>query len=153
MAVFSQHHVDGLDLSSTPLLYMSRCFPVSHFPSLNLRNGAFNITLTNLFLCVCVGKHASFLVFWQYKTSSFHCLGEPPVVLFGWLPDNGYWYPWSLTSSGNLLYSTCPWWKSWIRRGVSLLCKCEGIFFDKGRIRFSAKLDPKACEEGCWGAN
>lgn len=29
MAVFSQHHVDGLDLSSTPLLYMAHCFPVS----------------------------------------------------------------------------------------------------------------------------
>ncbi|KAJ6824568.1 ABC transporter F family member 3 [Iris pallida] len=27
MAVFSQHHVDGLDLSSNPLLYMMRCFP------------------------------------------------------------------------------------------------------------------------------
>lgn len=31
MAVFSQHHVDGLDLSSTPLLYMAHCFPVSTF--------------------------------------------------------------------------------------------------------------------------
>ena len=31
MAVFSQHHVDGLDLSSTPLLYMAHCFPVSIF--------------------------------------------------------------------------------------------------------------------------
>lgn len=29
MAVFSQHHVDGLDLTSNPLLYMMRCFPVS----------------------------------------------------------------------------------------------------------------------------
>lgn len=29
IAVFSQHHVDGLDLSSNPLLYMMRCFPVS----------------------------------------------------------------------------------------------------------------------------
>lgn len=29
MAVFSQHHVDGLDLSSNPLLYMMRCYPVS----------------------------------------------------------------------------------------------------------------------------
>ncbi|CAN6578856.1 unnamed protein product [Malus baccata var. baccata] len=27
IAVFSQHHVDGLDLSSNPLLYMMRCFP------------------------------------------------------------------------------------------------------------------------------
>ncbi|KAG1359581.1 ABC transporter F family member 3 [Cocos nucifera] len=27
MAVFSQHHVDGLDLSSNPLLYMMRCYP------------------------------------------------------------------------------------------------------------------------------
>ena len=30
IAVFSQHHVDGLDLSSNPLLYMMRCFPVSY---------------------------------------------------------------------------------------------------------------------------
>lgn len=30
IAVFSQHHVDGLDLSSNPLLYMMRCYPVSH---------------------------------------------------------------------------------------------------------------------------
>ncbi|KAM7531455.1 hypothetical protein LguiB_034865 [Lonicera macranthoides] len=29
IAVFSQHHVDGLDLTSNPLLYMMRCFPVS----------------------------------------------------------------------------------------------------------------------------
>lgn len=29
IAVFSQHHVDGLDLSSNPLLYMMRCYPVS----------------------------------------------------------------------------------------------------------------------------
>lgn len=29
MAVFSQHHVDGLDLTVNPLLYMMRCFPVS----------------------------------------------------------------------------------------------------------------------------
>ncbi|KAM0852654.1 hypothetical protein ACQ4PT_051619 [Festuca glaucescens] len=28
MAVFSQHHVDGLDLTVNPLLYMMRCFPV-----------------------------------------------------------------------------------------------------------------------------
>ncbi|XP_078182638.1 general control non-repressible 3 [Carex rostrata] len=27
MAVFSQHHVDGLDLSANPLLYMMKCFP------------------------------------------------------------------------------------------------------------------------------
>nr|AAL66714.1 ABC transporter-like protein [Glycine max] len=27
IAVFSQHHVDGLDLSSNPLLYMMRCYP------------------------------------------------------------------------------------------------------------------------------
>lgn len=31
IAVFSQHHVDGLDLTSNPLLYMMRCFPVSFF--------------------------------------------------------------------------------------------------------------------------
>ncbi|KAF3772189.1 ABC transporter F family member 3 [Nymphaea thermarum] len=30
MAVFSQHHVDGLDLSSNPLLYMMRCYPVGY---------------------------------------------------------------------------------------------------------------------------
>lgn len=29
IAVFNQHHVDGLDLSSNPLLYMMRCYPVS----------------------------------------------------------------------------------------------------------------------------
>lgn len=31
IAVFSQHHVDGLDLTSNPLLYMMRCFPVGFF--------------------------------------------------------------------------------------------------------------------------
>lgn len=34
IAVFSQHHVDGLDLSSNPLLYMMRCYPVSSLYSL-----------------------------------------------------------------------------------------------------------------------
>ncbi|GJQ94547.1 hypothetical protein Tco_0005686 [Tanacetum coccineum] len=29
ITVFSQHHVDGLDLTSNPLLYMMRCFPVT----------------------------------------------------------------------------------------------------------------------------
>lgn len=29
MAVFNQHHVDGLDLTVNPLLYMMRCYPVS----------------------------------------------------------------------------------------------------------------------------
>uniref|UniRef100_A0A7I4DDI4 ABC transporter domain-containing protein n=1 Tax=Physcomitrium patens TaxID=3218 RepID=A0A7I4DDI4_PHYPA len=35
MAVFSQHHVDGLDLSSTPLLYMAHCFPVRNVSFFN----------------------------------------------------------------------------------------------------------------------
>ena len=29
MAVFSQHHVDGLDMSKSPLLYLCHSFPVS----------------------------------------------------------------------------------------------------------------------------
>ena len=31
MAVFSQHHVDGLDMSKSPLLYLCHSFPVSTF--------------------------------------------------------------------------------------------------------------------------
>ncbi|CAM5999250.1 unnamed protein product [Sphagnum balticum] len=44
MAVFSQHHVDGLDLSSTPLLYMSRCFPGVLEQRLRAHLGSFGIT-------------------------------------------------------------------------------------------------------------
>lgn len=44
MAVFSQHHVDGLDLSSTPLLYMMRCFPGIMEQKLRAHLGSFGIT-------------------------------------------------------------------------------------------------------------
>ncbi|CAK9868000.1 unnamed protein product [Sphagnum jensenii] len=44
MAVFSQHHVDGLDLSSTPLLYMSHCFPGVLEQRLRAHLGSFGIT-------------------------------------------------------------------------------------------------------------
>ncbi|MCO5564770.1 hypothetical protein L7F22_018438 [Adiantum nelumboides] len=44
MAVFNQHHVDGLDLSSTPLLYMMRCFPGVIEQKLRAHLGSFGIT-------------------------------------------------------------------------------------------------------------
>lgn len=44
MAVFSQHHVDGLDLSSTPLLYMAHCFPGVLEQRLRAHLGSFGIT-------------------------------------------------------------------------------------------------------------
>ncbi|KAJ7545438.1 hypothetical protein O6H91_09G119800 [Diphasiastrum complanatum] len=44
MAVFSQHHVDGLDLSSTPLLYMMRCFPGIPEQKLRSHLGSFGLS-------------------------------------------------------------------------------------------------------------
>ncbi|XP_008778513.1 ABC transporter F family member 3 [Phoenix dactylifera] len=44
MAVFSQHHVDGLDLSSNPLLYMMRCYPGVPEQKLRAHLGSFGIT-------------------------------------------------------------------------------------------------------------
>lgn len=44
MAVFSQHHVDGLDLSSTPLLYMASCFPGAVEQKLRSHLGSFGIS-------------------------------------------------------------------------------------------------------------
>ncbi|KAH7287997.1 hypothetical protein KP509_31G006600 [Ceratopteris richardii] len=44
MAVFSQHHVDGLDLSATPLLYMMRCYPGVVEQKLRAHLGSFGIT-------------------------------------------------------------------------------------------------------------
>lgn len=44
IAVFNQHHVDGLDLSSNPLLYMMRCFPGVPEQKLRGHLGSFGIT-------------------------------------------------------------------------------------------------------------
>ncbi|KAG7017018.1 ABC transporter F family member 3 [Cucurbita argyrosperma subsp. argyrosperma] len=44
IAVFSQHHVDGLDLSSNPLLYMMRCFPGVPEQKLRAHLGSFGVT-------------------------------------------------------------------------------------------------------------
>ncbi|CAH9085961.1 unnamed protein product [Cuscuta epithymum] len=44
IAVFSQHHVDGLDLTSNPLLYMMRCFPGVPEQKLRSHLGSFGIT-------------------------------------------------------------------------------------------------------------
>lgn len=44
IATFSQHHVDGLDLSSNPLLYMMRCFPGVPEQKLRSHLGSFGIT-------------------------------------------------------------------------------------------------------------
>ncbi|KAL3649604.1 ATP-binding cassette sub- F member 3 [Castilleja foliolosa] len=44
IAIFSQHHVDGLDLSSNPLLYMMRCFPGVPEQKLRGHLGSFGIT-------------------------------------------------------------------------------------------------------------
>ncbi|GAB4834613.1 ATP-binding cassette sub- F member 3 [Ancistrocladus abbreviatus] len=44
IAVFSQHHVDGLDLSSNPLLYMMRCYPGVPEQKLRAHLGSLGIT-------------------------------------------------------------------------------------------------------------
>ncbi|KAG0454120.1 hypothetical protein HPP92_025424 [Vanilla planifolia] len=44
LAVFSQHHVDGLDLSSNPLLYMMRCYPGVPEQKLRAHLGSFGVT-------------------------------------------------------------------------------------------------------------
>ncbi|KAG8383318.1 hypothetical protein BUALT_Bualt05G0172200 [Buddleja alternifolia] len=44
IAVFSQHHVDGLDLSSNTLMYMMRCFPGVPEQKLRGHLGSFGIT-------------------------------------------------------------------------------------------------------------
>ncbi|XP_058082056.1 ABC transporter F family member 3 [Magnolia sinica] len=44
MAVFSQHHVDGLDLSSNPLFYMMRCYPGVPEQKLRAHLGSFGVT-------------------------------------------------------------------------------------------------------------
>ncbi|KAF5195823.1 Abc transporter f family member [Thalictrum thalictroides] len=44
IAVFSQHHVDGLDLTSNPLLYMMRCFPGVPEQKLRAHLGSFGVT-------------------------------------------------------------------------------------------------------------
>ncbi|KAK4784768.1 hypothetical protein SAY86_019136 [Trapa natans] len=44
IAVFSQHHVDGLDLSSNPLLYMMRCFPGVPDQKLRAHLGSFGVS-------------------------------------------------------------------------------------------------------------
>lgn len=44
IAVFSQHHVDGLDLSSNPLLYMMRCFPGVPEQKLRAHLGSLGVT-------------------------------------------------------------------------------------------------------------
>ncbi|KAJ4744815.1 ATP-binding cassette sub-family F member 3 [Rhynchospora pubera] len=44
MAVFSQHHVDGLDLSANPLLYMMRCYPGVPEQKLRAHLGSFGVS-------------------------------------------------------------------------------------------------------------
>ncbi|XVE58116.1 hypothetical protein DITRI_Ditri04bG0144100 [Diplodiscus trichospermus] len=44
IAVFSQHHVDGLDLTSNPLLYMMRCYPGVPEQKLRAHLGSFGVT-------------------------------------------------------------------------------------------------------------
>ncbi|EXC14449.1 ABC transporter F family member 3 [Morus notabilis] len=44
IAVFSQHHVDGLDLSSNPLLYMMRCYPGVPEQKLRAHLGSLGVT-------------------------------------------------------------------------------------------------------------
>lgn len=46
IAVFSQHHVDGLDLSSNPLLYMMRCYPGVPEQKLRSHLGSLGVTGT-----------------------------------------------------------------------------------------------------------
>ncbi|EEE58090.1 ABC transporter F family member 3 [Oryza sativa Japonica Group] len=44
MAVFNQHHVDGLDLTVNPLLYMMRCYPGVPEQKLRAHLGSFGVT-------------------------------------------------------------------------------------------------------------
>ncbi|KAH7513691.1 ABC transporter F family member 3 [Ziziphus jujuba] len=44
IAVFSQHHVDGLDLTSNPLLYLMRCYPGVPEQKLRAHLGSFGVT-------------------------------------------------------------------------------------------------------------
>ncbi|KAL0016056.1 hypothetical protein SO802_003125 [Lithocarpus litseifolius] len=44
IAVFSQHHVDGLDLTSNPLLYMMRCYPGVPEQKLRSHLGSLGVT-------------------------------------------------------------------------------------------------------------
>ena len=43
-AYFSQHHVDGLDLALTPLLYLTKCFPNDPEQALRSHLGSFGIS-------------------------------------------------------------------------------------------------------------
>jgi len=44
MAVFNQHHVDGLDLTVNPLLYMMRCYPGVPEQKLRAHLGSFGVS-------------------------------------------------------------------------------------------------------------
>ncbi|KAL5230748.1 hypothetical protein ABZP36_029524 [Zizania latifolia] len=44
MAVFNQHHVDGLDLTVNPLLYMMKCYPGVPEQKLMAHLGSFGVT-------------------------------------------------------------------------------------------------------------
>ncbi|XP_048230002.1 ABC transporter F family member 3 isoform X2 [Ricinus communis] len=63
IAVFSQHHVDGLDLSSNPLLYMMRCFPGVPEQKLRAHLGSFGVT-GNLALQPMYTLSGMFAYFW-----------------------------------------------------------------------------------------
>lgn len=43
LAVFSQHHVDGLDLALTPLQYMAKCFPEAKDPQHRAHLASFGV--------------------------------------------------------------------------------------------------------------
>ena len=44
LAVFSQHHVDGLDLALTPLRYMAKCFPDAKEPAHRSHLASFGVS-------------------------------------------------------------------------------------------------------------
>ena len=44
LAIFSQHHVDGLDLALTPLKYMAKCFPDAKDPVHRSHLASFGVT-------------------------------------------------------------------------------------------------------------
>ncbi|XWS61568.1 hypothetical protein CRYUN_Cryun07bG0136600 [Craigia yunnanensis] len=69
IAVFSQHHVDGLDLSLNPLLYMMRCYPGVPEQKLCGHLGSFGVT-GNLALQPMYTLSAMFTFLWPTVKSN-----------------------------------------------------------------------------------
>ncbi|KAL6555823.1 hypothetical protein OROHE_007097 [Orobanche hederae] len=85
IAVFNQHHVDGLDLTSNPLLYMMRCFPGvpeqklrGHLGSLGITG---NLALQPMYTLSVVKKAELHLLRLLSKSPIFCCLTSHQTIL------------------------------------------------------------------------